>query len=137
MAFAGLNAFSKAFKNFAKEVPRGAQAAIRREAINWFDEVVDLTPVKTGFAAHMWKYTINTRPPHGSIKHPGGESYPAASVPTFYNLKYDDTLYIYNNVAYIGLLEDGYSNQAPANFFKNSARRANRRLQKEFNRLKV
>ena len=134
--FRGMKAFKKEFTDFAEEIPRGAQAAIRREASTWFGEVVRLTPKLSNFASSMWKTTINIRPPSGKHQKPKGGSFSPANTPSFYNLKADDTLYIYNNVAYIGRLEDGYSSQAPANFFNNSARRADRRLQNAFDGLK-
>ena len=128
--------FKKAIKNFADDIPRGGHAAIQREAGHWFSEVVDLTPKLTNFASSMWKTSINSKPPRGGdIQKPKEGSFSPAKTPTFSRLKADDTLYIFSQVAYIGRLEDGYSSQAPANFFKNSARRADRRLQKEFDKL--
>lgn len=134
--FRGLKAFKKELNDFAKDVPRGGIIATRRVAVQWFSEVVETTPVKTGFASSMWKYTINQRPFGGKIKHPGGTSYTGARTPAFTRFKPGDTLYIFNNVEYIKPLEDGWSAQAPVNFFKNSARRADRRLQKEYDRLR-
>lgn len=130
-----MKAFKKELRDFSEGIPRGAQAAIRRVASNWFGEVVTLTPKDSNFASSMWKTSINARPPGGSFQKPKVGSFSPASTPSFYNLKADDTLYMYNNTAYIKRLEDGYSTQAPANFFKNSARRADRQLQREFDKL--
>ena len=134
--FRGLRAFKKEFKDFAERIPRGGHAAIRRESSNWFSEVVRLTPKDSNFASSMWKTSINSRPPTGYFQKPKIGSFSPASTPSFYNLRGDDTLYIYNNVAYISRLENGWSSQAPANFFKNSARRADRRLQNAFDKIK-
>lgn len=134
--FRGIKAFKKTITDFAEEVPRGGVKAIREEARNWFAEVVDMTPVKTGFASSQWKASINKRPSgKADIKYPGGTNYAPASTPSFYNLGGKDTVYIYNKVEYINRLEDGYSRQAPKNFFKNSSKRAQRRLQNAFKRL--
>lgn len=133
--FRGMKGFLRDIEDFGENTKRGAQAAVKREASNWFGEVVSLTPHDTYFAQSMWKYTVNRKPSGGSIKHPGGNYYTPARTPTFYNFDVGDILYIYNNVEYIQALEDGWSSQAPANFANNSARRADRRLQRALNRL--
>ncbi len=134
--FRGLKAFEKEFEDFAREVPRGGFKVTRLVAQGWFQEVVSLTPVDTGFASSMWKYSINTRPNSTTVKHPNKGTYSGARTPAFTNFKPGDTLYIFNNASNIQALEDGWSAQAPANFFHNSARRADRRLQREYDRLR-
>ncbi len=134
--FRGLKAFKKEFEDFATEVPRGGIKVTRLVAQGWFQEVVGLTPVDTGFASSMWKYSINTRPSTGTVKHPGKGSYAGASTPAFTNFSPGDILYIFNNASNIQALENGWSAQAPANFFANSARRADRRLQREYDKLR-
>lgn len=135
--FRGLKAFKGELDNFAKKVPRKGMVAIRKESRIWWKEVIKLTPVDSGFTRSEWKFTINTRPPSGIVRNPRSKGpYAIPSTPTFSKMQMDDKLFIYNNVAWIKELEQGSSNQAPRNFFNNSARRANYRLQKEFNRIK-
>ncbi len=129
--FRGMKAFKKTILDFVEEVPRGGHKIFKVEAARTFAEVVRLTPKDTGFASSMWKHIINKRPGRGKIPHPGGDSYAPANTPSFYNLKATDKLYIYNNVEYIVSLENGYSSKAPRNFFKNTVRRGERRLQRK------
>jgi len=135
--FRGMKAFKKDFSDFTNNVPRGGIAAIRRVAKGWFAEVITLTPVDTGFTRSMWKYSISNKPNAIIVRNPRSKGpFKSPNVPGFSGLRPGDTLYIYNSVAWISRLEDGYSNQAPRNFFKNSAYRANYKLQREFNKLK-
>jgi len=136
--FRGLNAFKREMKDFSHDVPRGGLKAIKKVSREWFVEVVNISPVYTGFFSSKWKWQRNHRPGTSLIKHPspGHGQWGGARTPAFTTLRADDTLYIYNNVEYGARLEHGYSKKAPANFFNNSARRANRRLRNEFKRLK-
>lgn len=134
--FRGLATFKKDLQGFAEEVPRGGIKAVREVAKGWFAEIVSLTPRDTGFAKSLWKYSINVKPPTEVINNPRSRGpYAAAATPAFSTLRPDGRLYIYNNVAYIKRLEEGYSDQAPRNFVKNSTARANYKLQSEFDKL--
>ena len=135
--FRGIRGFKKDIDGFVSGYERGAHAAVKRVAKQWFKEVVDITPKDTGFASSKWKYKVNSRPPMVKIKHPtpGRGNWTPAKVPTFYNFKYGDTLYMYNNVEYIVKLEQGWSEQAPKNFFLNATIRARRRMKKELKKL--
>ena len=133
-----MKAFLKEFKDFSEKVPRGGHKVVRDVAKEWFAEVVQLSPVDTGYFQHNWKTKRNSRPPSTTFQHPspGKGKWGPARTPAFSTLRYDDKLYIYNQVAYGPALENGRSDQAPRNFFENSSRRANRKLQRRLKRLK-
>lgn len=86
-------------------------------------QVTISTPVDTGRARWGWFLTINVpsseTPPEGKYSAPKiNERMQAIND----NFTISDTLYLTNNVDYIGRLNDGYSKQAPARFVEKSAK---------------
>ena len=135
--FVGMVAFKKDFNDFTKRMVREGNKAIREEAKEWFAELVYLTPKDTGFAAYNWKVSVDVKPSTELVRNPRNKGpYPSSIPEGIEGATIRSKIYMYNNVAYIKKLEDGWSKQAPKNFVKNSARRANNRLQKRFDGIK-
>jgi len=89
---------------FVGDVVEGAIGAtvVRTEGL-----LRELTPVDTGFAQNSWLVTLN-RNDQGT---PGGNPPANSSFVNEYSLS--EVAYINNGASYIGVLEDGRSNQAP------------------------
>ena len=86
-------------------------------------QVTISTPVDTGRARWGWFLTINVP----SVETPLEGKYSAPKINERMqaindNFTISDTLYLTNNVDYIGRLNDGYSKQAPARFVEKSAK---------------
>ena len=80
-------------------------------------EVVERTPVETGFARGNWTPGLNAAPlvPVTTLD-PTAAASPARINSLAQFLRLGDTFYITNNADYIGLLNAGYSPQAAALF---------------------
>lgn len=92
-------------------------------------ELVESTPVDTGFARNNW--VITNGAPAVGVFETGSAPDPGMAIAT---AKTDVPMYITNNVQYIGKLNQGHSPQAPAEFVQRDItkvieRRKNRRLQ--------
>ena len=94
----------------AKQLQVDADLIKRKIALDIFARLLAVTPVDTGRARAGW--SVDTR--HGSFVPPkGAEAYSPQSpvIP-----KNAPVIVIYNNVGYIGALNDGTSTQAPKQF---------------------
>ena len=80
-------------------------------------EVVERTPVDTGFARGNWTPGVNA-PPIGTTTTLDKQAIasPARIVAVAQIARLGDTFYISNNADYIGLLAGGYSPQAAAGY---------------------
>lgn len=106
-------------KNINETVKATAKAVVR--------EVVTGTPVDTGKARSNWQASLGDEDdavlaPHHPGNHLGigeranAQSAIAAADAVIDGRKPGETVYVQNNVDYIGLLNDGSSKQAPASF---------------------
>lgn len=134
--FRGIRSFKKELGDFVDRVPKKAHRTARKIAREFFTEIVTKTPKDTNFASSLWKYKVNSKPTNIPISNPRGGRYSPASTPSFSDFRMGDRLYIYNNASYLPRLNDGWSQQAPKNFFTNAVARAQYKLQKEFNKIK-
>jgi hypothetical protein len=136
--YRGLKAFKKEFRDFSEQVPYGGHKATRDAAKKWFEDLVQISPVDTGFFRSKWRWSVGRVRTKTPIKHPhpGRGTYAPPRTPAFTSFKMGTKLYIYNNVVYGPRLEDGYSRQAPRNFFRNAAIRARYDLQRRYDKLK-
>jgi hypothetical protein len=85
-------------------------------AINVQAELIEATPVDTGFAASNWPITTGA-PASGTVGIGG-----AGAPPAGYKLD-DGSVYVTNNAQYIQVLNGGSSTQAPAGFVEQAIAR--------------
>lgn len=100
----------------AKSIKQDADTMQRKIALEVFARLLAVTPVDTGRARAGW--SVDTR--HGSFVPPKDESgYSfdrSMDVSPHMIPKNAPVIVIYNNVEYIGFLNDGTSTQAPKQF---------------------
>lgn len=122
----GPREFGRKFRRYGVRVERNASALVRKCALAVDTTVVLATPVDEGRARANWQVSIgqpadNVRAPYaaGSRGSTGAENAQAAieqGKQVIDRHKPGDTVYITNNLDYIGKLNDGHSAQAPAGF---------------------
>jgi hypothetical protein len=110
-----LRDFEAALLRFAeREIPAAVAEASRGLARDVLEGVVLRTPVRTGRARANWRVGLE-RPPEGVLEaaDPDGRTTIAGSVATIARARPFGTIWIANNLPYIGVLEHGSSKQAP------------------------
>lgn len=121
--------FARRITYLAEGIPEEAARIVRRVALAVDQAVVMATPVDTGRARANWIVGIDKIPTHWRQPErtktghavPGAGAAAARKAIVQANLeisryKYGQTIYIANNVPYIGELNRGSSAQAPAGF---------------------
>lgn len=91
-----------------------AELATKAIAMELFKNVILKTPVDTGRARGNWTASIGS--PVSDVKQhtdKGGESTISQVIEKVDDIKLGDTIYLSNNLPYIGKLEYGSSKQAP------------------------
>lgn len=103
------------------QLDEAVEDEVRRVTLNirntLVDEPPDGTPIDTGFASNNWWFNVGG--PAGSPSSPtaGGSSRIAADTLSIATATINgQPLHITNNASYIGLLNDGSSQQSPAGF---------------------
>lgn len=121
----GLEQFARRIRFRGQNVLRGGERMLREAALRVLTQVVISTPVDTGRARGNWQVSVGS-PISAEIKRLDkvGNSTIAAGNTTIGTARSGDTIWIANNVPYIGRLNDGYSSQAPANFVELAIQRA-------------
>jgi len=89
-----------------KDAPRDA---VNIFALSILNEVVDKTPVDTGTARQNWLVTVNQETTESNPERTNGNVINEGAA-VIRNAKGDDTIYIQNNLPYIGVLEFGRVN---------------------------
>ena len=75
------------------------------------------TPIDTGFASNNWWFNIGSPAPSPRVPTAGGESRINSDTAVIAGITLNgQPLHITNNAQYIGLLNDGSSNQTPQGF---------------------
>lgn len=136
------NIFIRRLNRRASNVKEGADRLRRAVIQEMFQEVVYATPADTGLARTNWQVGVNVIPdelikePHFPGRHLGLAERLNAGItiiggmPVIEMSRVEDNVYIANNVPYIQRLNDGYSQQAPANFIELAFDRARKRIQR-------
>jgi hypothetical protein len=121
-----LKRFAIRLRHLGNNVERNAGKLVRKVALSVDSTVVTATPVDTGRARSNWQVEIG-KPASGTLESfvPGSEgstvgentrialAIGAAQIATH---KAGQTIYLTNNLPYIGALNNGHSAQAPAGF---------------------
>lgn len=112
-----LNRFAARMKKHGDRLPKNVAVNVNRAALRILSVVVPATPVDTGRARGNWQTSIGSPllGETGRLDKTGGVTINAGRA-ALSGRKAEQTIYITNNVPYIGRLNDGYSAQAPANF---------------------
>ena len=115
-AKAAVSRFNAELRNFAKQVaPQELRDVKRKIGMKALYRLILKTPVDTGRARANWQVTLNVDS-NMSLERTDKSGGPTlvAGEATLSNVKAHDVIYITNNVAYIEVLENGHSKQAPA-----------------------
>jgi len=131
----GLGDFARRMSRLAEEMERGVERTKRQVALVADRELVMATPVDTGRARSNWIVsTIAPAPGAKGPYSPGsnlglGESANAQAAlaqgqAAISSSKPGQSIFITNNVSYIGRLNDNWSAQAPAGFVEAAVLRA-------------
>ncbi len=110
--------FAKALTAMADHVDGSIEKVIRKACIDLYRAIVEKTPVDTGRAKASWglaTYEANdTQGPRDGYTFNDINAFVEANISEFEFTIHDDKVIIYNNLEYIGHLENGTSQQAPA-----------------------
>ena len=119
--------FALDLERFQTKVTTNASAIIKKIVLEMFSRVIKRTPVDTGAAQNSWEIGVNAIPGgHEVIL--GGEfgqvsqGQLARGLEGFTSFSIGDTAYIVSGIEYIGFLEEGRSDQAPAGMVKITVR---------------
>lgn len=127
---AGLDVFAKRMSRISVEVEGGVEQAVKDCAVAVARTVINATPVDTGRARSNWTVELDQAfqklfPAHvpgekGSTATANAEiaiEKAEAAIDQFDICK-NSSIHISNSLPYIGVLNDGHSAQAPADFVK-------------------
>jgi hypothetical protein len=113
------------FKIIAAGIEKRVDETVRKVAIQALQGVVLATPVDTGRARGNWLVSLGyaTKVPISRLDKGGGSAI-ADGRATIAQRREGQDVYLTNNVAYIGRLNEGYSAQAPAQFVQTAVAQA-------------
>lgn len=122
------NVFMQRTKKVPEKILRNL---VRKSALSVFRDVTKFTPVDTGRARGSWSVFLNTPPSNVDVGDVGGES-AANGINVTVGAKIASAkpfglITISNTIPYIGVLNDGGPNRAPAGMVERAL--ANLRLQ--------
>lgn len=106
--------FNKRMKKIGELITVNADAGYRATALVVDQVLVVSTPVKTGRARSNWRAS-SERPLYRTVDETSAQA-ALDQAKTVIQADRSGTLYITNNLPYIGRLNDGWSAQAPAGF---------------------
>ena len=116
MATSDIRHFELGMDRFLDQVvPEKANLLKRKLALQVLAGVIRRTPVRSGRARANWHVDIDS--PRSSVDErldPGGASTQARGASVIGRARPGQDVWVTNNLAYIGRLEDGHSGQAPA-----------------------
>ena len=130
-----LNSFARRIRQRGRQVETGANAVKRRVALIADRELVMETPVDTGRARSNWVVSLQApvlapREPYapgsrlGKGERSNAEAAIAQGLVVISAARSEHSIFISNNVHYIGRLNEGWSAQAPAGFVEAAVMRA-------------
>jgi hypothetical protein len=116
----GGSSFSLDLSKFAKKAMGNWDLVIKKVVFDIFTDIVWLTPVDTGRARGGWQIGSNYKTGESGILDKSGMAALSSGTSGVAGLLTRAQVigFIYNNVIYIGLLEDGSSKQAPRGMVK-------------------
>ena len=122
---ASLSEFAQTMRTKGEKIETNVNKVVIKLAGAALQTVVLATPVETGRARGAWITGINSAPTAQSERlDPSGVSAIASGKSKIETRRQGQTIFISNNVDYIGFLNNGSSSQAPANFVEAAVRQA-------------
>lgn len=116
---ASFRVFTKRIRRRARQVETGASQALRTLALIINQTIIVATPVDTGHARANWIVGIDAPiSKEISEEDKGGEATVARNAAIIRGAKPRKQIILSNNVPYINVLNEGSSDQAPAQFVK-------------------
>lgn len=111
--------FSGDIGKFKKKTERAAEMVFRGTAIDLSRRVIMRTPVDEGTARGNWQMGVNKIPVGvlDTTDKSGAKTIETVNA-EIGKFKLGDSLFLINNLPYIGALEDGHSDQRPAGMVK-------------------
>jgi len=120
-----LESFNRRIRAIAQDLPKNTSATASEAALRVLSVVVPATPVDTGRARGNWQTSIGSPIYNETTRvDKSGRAEIAAAAGRLRAKPPGATIYITNNVPYIGRLNDGYSAQAPAGFIERAIQTA-------------
>lgn len=115
--------FVSRMRKRAAEFDEKRNELVRTVVIAASSSVIQATPVDTGRARNNWLLSLRT--PDESVDMDGsfqksGQTAQTNIETTIKKRKSNEVVYLQNNLPYIGRLNDGWSDQAPANFIQSA-----------------
>jgi hypothetical protein len=101
-------------RDAVQEVERFAEVFVRRLLLVLFMSLVRMTPVDTGRARNAWATGLNAPPDYVPAEGLGQYPAPQPPISEAERFRLNMILWLVNNVQYIGILDEGWSRQAPA-----------------------
>ncbi len=120
---ASLDKAAAFFRRLGNRVDEGTHKVVRQMAIAVDRKLVLRTPVDTGRARSNWLVGINSRVSGTTAPATQGAALSAARARITAS-KPGDSIFISNNLPYIGRLNAGASRQAPPNYVEDAAEEA-------------
>jgi hypothetical protein len=111
--------FGDQLRKITEDTKDKMDLAFRKIALDMFTEVILRTPVDKGGARANWRVAIG-EVPHGTLdlNDVSGQATISKAAAKSMSLKAGDTIYLANSLPYIKrLMNDGWSQQAPAGAF--------------------
>jgi hypothetical protein len=116
-------ALERRLNGISKRLNRGVAALTASIIEEIGNEVVDRTPVVTGFARANWRPSLNAPSSSAvSFLDPTGAATKSRIVVVGLRWQPGDIFYLVNRAPYIGRLAEGSSPQAPAGYVQTAAR---------------
>lgn len=135
--------FSQAIELYAEKVGATLDETLRAVALDLYGSIIKETPVETGRAKGNWQTTLGS-PAVGAIERTGEDGALSEMNDEVGRFKGEGTMYLTNNLPYIGTLEyggygtgpgatekttrDGYSIQAPYGMVRKNVARVKGRI---------
>ena len=137
-----MGAFEDAqIKLIVRAVDEFTERAVIRLALNITANLIEDTPIDTGWARANWVPAIGVSRDTNETNEPSSEQIAGRraeqATATSDLLSYKlprGAVFITNNVAYIGRLNDGYSGQAPSGYVQSAIRRGVRQTTRDLTR---
>lgn len=114
-----MGSFAIDIRKFGQKTEEQAEAVMRKIALELFKRIVQRSPVDTGRFRANNQIDLNTLPGDALMefdKNGAATIRGAGGKVARYNL--NDTIFLYNNVAYAAALEYGHSDQAPQGVYR-------------------
>lgn len=104
--------FEQEMRRATVQINAACEKTLRATALQLFTQVIERTPVDTGTARGNWRTNVGSVNPSTSESRRGAQAVSEASLATA-QFTLADTIFLSNNLPYIGPLENGSSTQAP------------------------